>query len=149
MQTAKFIGRNAERFCCAHPVPVPQRLPWTPLITCPQPVEEKWARTYPGTGSWFHPSGAQKHKKGCREAEMAHLCGLAEGLLRKAGGRLSFCTPAEGLEQPTRRGMRKGMIRGPSCTVRNLPSSPGPASAYWGPMPNNIDSQTWLCLSVL
>ena len=53
-RTIAYFRRNAERFCCTHPTPVPQRLPRTPLITCPQPVEEKRARAFPGTSSWFY-----------------------------------------------------------------------------------------------
>ena len=70
----------------------------------PQPVEERWASTDPGPGSWFHLPAAQEDKKGCGEAEPDHLCGIAGGILRKHGGRLSFLHPHLRAQKGQKRG---------------------------------------------
>ena len=147
MKTAKFTRRNAERFCCTHPTPVPQCLPWTSLITCVQPVEEKWARAFPGTTSWFHQVPRKTRRAKERQSWLTFVA-LQESLLGKLGADWAFYTQAEGSEQPTKRQVRKGCIWDPSCAMCNIPTSHGSSSACWGQMPNIIDSQSCLCLWV-
>ena len=84
MKTAKFTRRNAERFCCTHPTPVLQCLPWTPVITCPQPVEEKRARAFPGTSSWFYQVPRKTRRAKERQRWLIFVA-LQESLLGKLG----------------------------------------------------------------
>ena len=146
MKTAKFTRRNAERFCCTHPTPVPEYLPWTPLITCPLPVE-KWARAFPGTSSWFYQVPRKTRRAKERQSWLIFVA-LQESLLGKLGADWAFGTQAEGSEQMTNREVRKGLFWDQSCTMCKLPTSHGFASACWGQMPSITDSQSSLCLWV-
>lgn len=110
MKTAEFTRRNAERFCCTHPTPVPQRLPRTPLITCPQPVEEKRARAFPGTSSWFYQVPRKTRRAKERQSGLIFVA-LQDSLL-KAGGQLSFWYPSWGVRTADKEGSEEGVDLG-------------------------------------
>ena len=127
--------------------------PFHGLPSSPTSREERWARNVLGLVASFTPwytghRGAQEGEMGCQKAELAYLHGLAGGLLRKDGSRLSFSHPSSVTGRETRRGVRKRRAWGQYCTVCTTPTTRCPALACWGKMSCISASSTWLCLWV-